>query len=223
MTALSWIGENREWLFSGLGVVVLSAFGAWLFKRRSPAQAATTIDPLLNPMQGTENMSLPKPHCFWRALQHVPGLRRTAWKKIYSEPRLNQEIRIGVRGDGEGIDVYRNGNEGHVRVWLDVVNMLPFPVEIDRITGALTVSGAVVAEINSVDRHTLKARRWGDVFFQFSLSSSQLEAIALQRQNRPDARAGMRIRVYLQSNVRNVSLDRQIESGNCRFTNFRKT
>lgn len=221
MSATSWIWDNKEWLFSGLGLVVILAFLRWIKQTSKPTSLAT--DPLSDLMLGTRSAPLPAPHWFWRLLQLIPGLRPLAWRKIYSDERLDQEIRIGARGDGGGIELYRDGDNGRAQVWLDVVNLAPFPIEIDRITGDLTVAGVAVAQINAVDRHTISAKRWGDVYVQFPLSAGQLDAVTLQLKHRPDAKAGLRIRVYLESGIRNVGLTRQFESGNCRFTNFHIT
>ena len=222
MTETSWIWENKEWLFSGLGLAVVSACLVW-WNRRGSKHPSLTSDPLSHLMQQMTPAPLPQPHLFWRTLQHVPGLRRLAWRKIYSETRLDQQIRVGVRGDGGGIDLCHNGGDGLAQVWLDIINSTPFPIVIDRITGELTVAGAVIARINAVDRHTVPPRRWAEVYFQFSLSSGELDSIAVQLKHRPDAKAGLRIRVYLETDVRDVSLSRQFESGNCRFSNFKVT
>jgi hypothetical protein len=172
-------------------------------------------------MEGMSEPRLPNPRWIWRTLQHVPGFQSLSWNKIYTEARLGQEIRIGVRGDGGGIDLYRNGDDGRAQIWLDVVNMAPFPIEIDRITGELTVDGATIAQINALDRHTVPARRWKDVYFEFPLSSAQLHAVEFQLRHRSDAKAGLRLRVYFESETGKGNLTPQLESGNCRFTNFR--
>ncbi len=31
---IDWVGDNMEWLFSGIGVLVLSAVGGLVFKKR---------------------------------------------------------------------------------------------------------------------------------------------------------------------------------------------
>lgn len=31
---LTWIADNREWIFSGIGVAALSGLGAWIFSVR---------------------------------------------------------------------------------------------------------------------------------------------------------------------------------------------
>jgi hypothetical protein len=61
---------------------------------------------------------------------------------------------------------------------------------------------------------------WADVYFDIQLSSTHLESIEFQRKQRSDTKAGLRINVYFDSEIREFCLYRDFECGNCRFTNF---
>ncbi len=40
---LEWIIENKEWLFSGIGVVILTGIIGWIFRKRSKETSSYSV------------------------------------------------------------------------------------------------------------------------------------------------------------------------------------
>jgi hypothetical protein len=219
MSAVSWLYANKDWIFSGIGVAALAAILGRLFQRRhKPTDEGETmwaepIFPLL--------VSAPTPvPTHWKLIEKLPGLRTMAQQRIYSEERIGQAIRIWIRSEGDGINISKNGDGGVVRAHLDVINLNPFPLLLDRFTGDVTVSGSPVAKINVIDRHQVPAVSWADVYFESTLNADEIKTIEFHLKQNQNSTAGMNARFYFQCEVREFTLLRQPASGNCRFLNF---
>lgn len=220
MTVWNWIWDNKEWLFSGAGVVVFAAVLTWLVKRKPAPERDYLNDgghTLLMPQMQME----PAPHWGWRVMEKIPGLAGWARRNIYTESEILKRVRITVRSEGEGIVLYRNGEDGDARVRLDVVNLNPFPLLIDRITGQVTVADCPIAPINVGDQYEVPASGWTDVYFQVPLTANQVTTAEFQLKNRPDAVAGVQAKFYVVSEVRKLIINRSTSSGNSRYPNFK--
>ena len=145
----NWIWTNKEWLFSGIGVVLVLALVSvarrWLRKRPEPSSFSSAEEVFLPTIAEVQ----PPPHRLWTVLNEIPGFRVWAQRHIFTDAEIRRRIRIGVCGSDEGMSFSKVGEQGRVRVWLDVVNFDPFSLTIDRITGNVTVAGCAVAELKA--------------------------------------------------------------------------
>lgn len=218
MNVALWLRDNLQWIFSGIGVPVVVGLLALIWRRRRPANAGP-VDPdeivfLAQPI------SPPKPSPIWTFAANIPGLRRIAQTRIFTEQEIARRIRVTIRSEGDGVAIYKNGEEGTAHVYLDIVNLNPFPISLHPLTGDLTVADAAIAHFDVVDHFEVDAQSCGDVSFSFLLSKAQLGTAVMLVKNRPDATAGIYANIYVESPVRRVKLTRRTSSGNRRFTNF---
>jgi hypothetical protein len=219
MPVIQWIWTNREWVFSGIGVVVLAAILRFVWHRiaNDTKQPDVLAEPPFIAPTGT---SAARPSQWWSFLERIPGLQRLARKRLYTSDAIARRVRIWVRGEGDGMSFWKLGEHGKLEVWLDVVNLNPFPLTIDRITGHATVAGSAVASVQSVDQHEVAATATQDVHVSFPLAEADIQQIAFQLKQQTDAAAGLNIRLYMLSEIRKLTLDRQLSTGNRRFLNF---
>lgn len=218
MNVAMWVWDNKEWLFSGVGVTAAVAFLAFIRRRRrSPQSGVDDSDdfPFL-----AQPVAPPEPSRVWRAVSHIPGLTRYAQKRIFTDDEIAKRIRVTIRSEGDGISIYKSGEEGTASVYLDVLNLNPFPISLHPITGDLTVADAAIAPLNSVDRFDIGAQSYADVSFSCQLSKAQMGNAVMQADARPDATAGVHVNIYVETPLGRLKLMRRTSSGNRRFVNF---
>lgn len=219
MSPASWIWENKEWLFQGVGATAVIALVGMLFRssrrRVEPTALAVDAGAFLSTIGDA-----PKPSGWWLFAEKIPGLKRVAREKIYTEQEIDRRVRVRVSSDGEGMSFWKMSDHGSLSIWLDFVNLNPFPLKIECITGHATVAGSAVAEIKIVDRHNIPALAWHAIHLETVLTEAQIERIKSQLSQRMDVLAGLNLRIYAKNDVRELTLVRNTESGNRRFVNF---
>lgn len=127
-----------------------------------------------------------------RALSHVvPSVLR--W--YYTEQRLAKRIRITVSGEHEGL-VVNCANIPDARVWFEVTNQSPFPIEIRALSADLMWGGRV-ARFISIKRTELAAHSIEQVLVETTLTHEQAEKIRVF-----DAKQDPRLSVHVEMHCR---------------------
>lgn len=141
---------------------------------------------------------------------------------IDADDALRKVVRIRVSSDGEGIIVYKNGDDGEFRAYLDIVNFAPFPIEIERIVGEFVVRNSPVGKLQHLQRAKVGACDAASVYVHADLTAEQIKKIAFQlaHANGHVDGVGFRLLMYVEYNGRRVELMREVLTGNARFTNF---
>ena len=128
---LEYISENKEWLFSGIGVTILIIIGGWLYK--SPKQ----------PTEPTNNFGFvtPPTPSIISLYSFIPSF---ILKFRFTEIRVNSLIEFNVRSSDESIRL-NLGELPDCQVWLQVINHSPFDLEIENIKGDLNHNGCRIS------------------------------------------------------------------------------
>lgn len=130
------------------------------------------------------------------------------------------KIRICISGDRESLTVWKLGEAGELRVWLDVVNLTDAPIKLDRILGELCLANATIASFTHHRKATIGANEYDAHFISAKLSPEEIRAVeAVLRQNKqPDA--GLNLTVYVQTKGDEIELFPRLALPTRHFVNF---
>jgi len=123
-------------------------------------------------------------------------------------------VKIDISSENEGITV--NCSElPEARVWLEVTNLSPFPIEIEGIEARLFwVSG--VGRFISISRHSIKHAAHERVFLETDLTGKQAEHI--KQTNRLD-HPRLSVKFYMSCRLSCFVKQREIQTKNYRLLN----
>ena len=127
-----------------------------------------------------------------RALSHIIP---SALRWYYTEQRLAKRMRITVSGENEGL-VVNCADIPDARVWFEVTNQTPFPVEIRALSADLMWGGRV-ARFISIQRVELAPHSIDKVFVETTLTHEQAQKIRTF-----DAREDPRLSVHVEMQCR---------------------
>ena len=135
---------------------------------------------------------------------------------FFKPEKLAEKIEITVNPQDEGICI-NAGQGASARVWLKISNLSPFPVEIDRIFGDLSLSNKV-AEICYLHRKTIEPSKSLLVFADTALSSLQVDLIKLQENTKE---ATLKLNAYFNCKICNFSITQKyVKSKNLELMNI---
>ena len=149
-----------------------------------------------------------------RALRLVPAFfLRWYW----TEKRLAAGVQTKVLGDGQGINI--NGGEvPDFSVLLEVQNLTPFPLEVDRLFGEVFCGGRIASFV-SLERKTIKLLATELIFIRADMTDAQARYLANTYKTN---RVHIVLSGFIHCRVRGFSLiTRTIESTNVEITNVR--
>lgn len=142
-----------------------------------------------------------------------------ALRWYWAEARLAARVRTSVAADRQGVRV--NGGElPEVTIWLEVQNLTPFPIEVDRLFGEIFCGGRITSFVY-LERRRIKHLESQVLHIHADMTEGQARYLANTQQ-------GNRIRIVLNGfvhcRVRDFKLTgRSIESGNVELINVRPT
>lgn len=217
----AWIWDNKDWLFSGLGVLLLTVVGAALrklFTRKEQARSVMNSAFDFNPI--TMASPEPQPLWIWRIVERIPmpGFQTWAWKHIYTPTRIATAVRLRISGGEHGMRFYRAEEASTVSVSLHVINFTPFPITVDRIVGDIGVANGSVAPFNHMRR--VKVAKLSDEisYFEVPLSQQQIRrTYQLYKQGRTGSVNAI---LYLTTEFGEVEIRVYLKTGNTEFVNF---
>ena len=138
------IVENKEWLFSGVGISALALIIAavvFIYKfivgRKEKLEGSAITD-----------------NDYFDCYRYVPDyfLRRS-----FSEHKVISHVKMDVRSRGDSVNL-RLGQLPTCEVWLQVINHTPFPLDVETIKGVLNYNGCSINIENKhhidIDRHS---------------------------------------------------------------------
>jgi hypothetical protein len=136
----------------------------------------------------------------------------------WTESRLALRVRTSVSSENEGVRI-DGGELPEFSMWLDVQNLAPFAVEVDRIFGEVFCGGRVASYL-CVNRTVVPSLATERIYVRADMSDAQARMLV-----RVYASAERRVHVVVNalvcSKVRTFRLLREIETSNCRVVNLR--
>lgn len=149
-------------------------------------------------------------------------LRFGAWalptvaQRFYDQEKLSSQIKIRVRGDGDGV-VFNCGEMPYARVWLRITNLSPIDVEFDRIFGEISC-GSKLAAFHDLNRHLIKSAAEEEVFLDLMLTADHSTFLRRNRQNH--FQTTLSVSGYIYSSLHNYQLPyRELQARNVEFQN----
>src|SRR3954466_3231249 len=79
----------------------------------------------------------------------------TVARWFHSQDKLSSQIKIRVRGDGDGV-VFNCGEMPNARVWLRITNLSPIDIEFDRIFGTISCGSRLTA-FQDLNRYRIRS------------------------------------------------------------------
>ena len=135
---------------------------------------------------------------------------------FYSQQKLNEHIKIRVRGDGDGV-VFNCGEMPYARACLIVTNLSPVQIEFDRIFGEI-FHGSQLAPFYNLHRHVIQASGEKEIFIEISLNSDH--AMFLRRNRVGRYQTSINLSAFVVSSLHSYELPRrQLHAGNVEFQN----
>lgn len=138
----------------------------------------------------------------------------TAVSWFYKPEKLNKGIKVRIRGEGDGV-AYFCGELPKVNIWVEVSNLTPFTIEIDRIYGQLSY-GCAIGEFIHLKRHIVPPADEKLVLVEMTLNEHQENHI---RKNLGKVETKLFLNAYINSKIHNLELTREINTNNVRLVN----
>ena len=130
----------------------------------------------------------------------------------YKPEKIDSMIKIRVRGQGEGI-VYDCGELAGARIWLEISNLSPFAIEVDRLYGQVMLGNKVGAFVY-LRKVQLKPATEKEILIEMSFTEYQVQYIKQYKASQPSR---VLLGGFVVSRVQSFELSRQIETNNVQF------
>jgi hypothetical protein len=134
---------------------------------------------------------------------------------VYKAEWISARIKLRVGSEGEGITV-QGGELPYLRVWLQVTNLSPFTIELDRLIAQVQLRGAVVGEFVHIHRHTIKPSSEEQFLLEGNLSSAQMAYLVRQPTT---AESMLYLAAYINCDLHNLEVRRNVQTSNVRYLN----
>ncbi len=135
----------------------------------------------------------------------------------WTEKRLASNVQTMVRGDGQGIKI-DGGEIPYFSSLLEVQNLTPFPIEVDRLFGDVFCGGRIASFV-SLERKAIKSLASEQVFIRADMTDAQARYLANTYKTN---RVHIVLSGFILSRIRGFSLiGRRIESTNVEIINVR--
>lgn len=133
----------------------------------------------------------------------------------YKPEKIAQKIIIRIRSSHEGITFY-GGELPHITAWLEITNLSPFPLELERLYGHFWY-GTRLAAFYFLKRCRIEPSSEQGLLVEADLTSSQSEYI---KRNQGKMEAKLSLDAFVVCNVNNIELRRDIPTNNVRLVNY---
>lgn len=139
-----------------------------------------------------------------------------ALRWYWSEQRLASDVRTVLPGDRQAVRI-DGGENPSVAVWLELQNLTPFPIEIDRLFGEI-FCGCRIASFVYLDRRLIQPLKTEIVHIQADMTDGQARSLRISQEKR----VRLTLNGFIACRVRGFRLyGRNIESGNVEITNIK--
>lgn len=133
----------------------------------------------------------------------------------YTHKKLAEMMRITINSEHDGL-VVNCGEIPDAKIWMEIANHLPFPIEIQAISVNL-IWGGTVGRFISIERCEIKPHSFERILVETTLTGEQAEYI---RKNNSKSKPRLSVLLELKSKIRSFSLrGREITTTNFRLNN----
>ncbi len=133
----------------------------------------------------------------------------------YTRKKLAEMMRITINSEHDGL-VVNCGEIPDARIWMEVANQSPFPVEIQGISVNL-IWGGTVGRFISIERSEIKPHSFERILVETTLTGEQAAYI---RENHSKNKPRLSVLLELKNRIRSFSVCRQeISTTNIKLNN----
>lgn len=136
----------------------------------------------------------------------------------YKPEKLAKKIKIQVHSSGDGV-IFDCGEMPYARARLEVTNLSPFPVELERVYGHFWY-GTRLSPFLYLKRVKVAPAHDAEIYIEADLSSAQVSYI---KRNKVRMEQGMdqklSVSAYVLCKVNNFEIQREVQTNNARLQN----
>ena len=148
-------------------------------------------------------------------LKMLGGLLPSLLGWFYKAEWIDARIKLRVGSEGDGVTV-QGGELPYLRIWLQVTNLSPFTIELDRVVAQVQLRGGVVGEFSHLHKHKIKPSSEEQFMLEGSLSQSQIAYLERQESS---YQSTLYLTSYVNCRVHNLELRRNVQTTNVRYLN----
>lgn len=151
------------------------------------------------------------------ALKILGHVAPFALARFYPAEKISSHLRFRVRGEGDGV-TYEGGELPKIHIWMQVSNLSPFNVEIDRMVVQVTY-GAPIAEIVDVRRRSVPSSTEAEWLIECVLNEKQVAYIQRNSVHNPETR--LNLCAFVNTTLHEFESAMSVGTGNVRLLNIR--
>jgi hypothetical protein len=202
-----WLAENKEWLFSGLGLTVLSSlvgllkFGVSRWKERRSSSTPSAIDQGQTPVHYERVMRK-------TVVDKLPAFILRAFVR---PEEVASKVNIDLRGDTP-IGLGLNAAVPHIEMYFEITNLSQFDLVLDRLLvevwfGQPTFTSAVLKRYLVPGGEITR-----NIFFRHALSAEQRgQIVEFEKADQSRGSIHIYLTAYLESSLGRIEVARNIE------------
>lgn len=139
-------------------------------------------------------------------------------RKFYTEEMLANNIRVQIRSDHEGLSIW-GGDMPHFRGWVDILNLTPFTIEIDRLFGSFVFSHEL-SRFYNLEPFKLAPSQEKQIYINAELNSNQVAFIQRMLKIDNSVETKLEVKALVKTSAHNQIISKQVRTNNRRFVNF---
>lgn len=139
---------------------------------------------------------------------------------FYTEEKIAQGIKFQIRSDHEGMSFW-GADMPRASAWVDILNLTPFTIEIDRMYGEF-INGAGVADFFYLEPKVLKPSGEVQVLIATHMGANQANYIQNMMQYLDSTETGLYLKAVVKTSVRKQLVIKSIRTKNRRYVNFKQ-
>ncbi len=148
------------------------------------------------------------------ALKLASKLLPTLFRRIYTYEKMLGLIEVTISSENDGL-VVNCAELPDARAWLEITNLSPFTLKLVGIEAILYWVGRA-AEFRSMQRMEIKAHTKERIFIETSIN--ELQSRHISKNNELD-KPRLYVSLYLESSLRSINKQRDIQTSNFRLLN----
>lgn len=137
-------------------------------------------------------------------------------RRWYPPKRIDGLIKVRVSSQGEGIEFW-NGDMPKVRVYVEITNLSPFPLEIDRAYGSFEY-GSDLEKFTYLKRESIQPASAISISIEASITKEHVAVIRRLTSSNP--RPVLQFNARVLCKVHNFELSRTMQTSHYRLVNF---
>lgn len=136
-------------------------------------------------------------------------------RRYYTPARIADKVKVRVCGEGDGITLW-GGELPYAQAWIEITNVSPFPIQIDRIYGHFWYGTRLAPFLHLKEQHVGSGE---EVRLYLVGDLTRPQADYIQR-NLGKLETKLTLGLHAETTVNPFELERELRTNNVRLNNF---